>query len=1811
MEKIDKKGRIKSTNNPLLSKIKLNSEVEVSEFAENIINTMSEPLLLLDKDLRVVKANRSFYDFFHANPKETIGTLIYDLGEHQWNIPNLIKLLETILPEKTTFDNYEIELNFSATGKCIMLLNARQIERAFEKEKIILLAFEDITERKRTEDELTILETRYRRLFQSAKDGILILDAENGKIVDVNPFLIELLGYSKEKLIEKEIWEIGFFKDIAANKDKFVELQQKEFVRYEDLPLETASGQKINVEFVSNVYLVNNHKVIQCNIRDITKRKEKEAGLEKTRKELVVIKESADEVSEFAVNIINTVREPLLLLDKELRVVNASSSFYDFFKVTPEETIRTLIYDLGNHQWNIPKLRELLETILPEKTTFDDYEVEHDFSTIGKRIMLLNARQIQRGSEKEQIILLAIEDITERKKIENGLEKTRKELVVIKESADEVSEFAENIINTVREPLLLLDKELRVVKASHSFFDFFKVNSEETIGTLIYDLGNHQWNIPKLRELLETILPEKTTFDNYEVEHDFSTIGTRIMLLNARKIQRGSEKEQIILLAIEDITERKEVEAGLEKTRKELVVIKESADEVSEFAENIINTVREPLLLLDKELRVVKASHSFFDFFKVNSEETIGTLIYDLGNHQWNIPKLRELLETILPEKTTFDNYEVEHDFSTIGTRIMLLNARKIQRGSEKEQIILLAIEDITERKEIEAGLEKTRKELVVIKESADEASEFAENLINTVREPLIALDQKLRVVKASRSFYEFFKVTSDETIGTLIYDLGNHQWNIPKLRELLETILPEKAAFDNYEVEHDFSTIGKRIMLLNARQIERALGKEKIILLAIEDITERKEIEAGLEKTRKELVVIKKSADEASEFAENLINTVREPLLSLDQDLRVVGVSRSFYEFFKVKPEETVGQLIYDLGNHQWNIPKLRELLETILPLKASFDNYEVEHDFATIGKRIMLLNARQIQRTSKTTERIILLAIEDITERKEIEAGLEKTRKELAVIKISADEVSEFAENLINTVREPLIALDQKLRVVKASRSFYEFFKVTSDETIGTLIYDLGNHQWNIPKLRELLETILPEKAAFDNYEVEHDFSTIGKRIMLLNARQIERALGKEKIILLAIEDITERKEIEAGLEKTRKELVVIKESADEVSEFAENIINTVREPLLLLDKELRVVKASHSFFDFFKVNSEETIGTLIYDLGNHQWNIPKLRELLETILPEKTTFDNYEVEHDFSTIGKRIMLLNARQIQRGTEKERIILLAIEDITERKEIETGLEKTSKELAVIKKSADEVSEFAENLINTVREPLLALNQELRVVKASRSFYDFFKVNSEETIGTLIYDLGNQQWNIPKLRELLETILPEKTTFDNYEVEHDFSTIGTRIMLLNARKIQRGSGKEQIILLAIEDITERKKNENELSKAKAEAERANLAKSEFLSRMSHELRTPMNSILGFAQLMDMGELIPVHKKGVNQILKSGKHLLELINEVLDIAKIEAGRLTVSPEPVEIFGVISETMDIVRHLAEENQITLELVSKSKKRLFVKTDQQRLKQVLLNLINNAVKYNRHGGSVKVECTIQKSEKQNENIIRISVTDTGKGIAKEYIEKLFNPFERIGAERTETEGTGLGLAISEKLTVAMGGKIGVQSEVGKGSTFWIELPQIESQLAQYERVSELMEPKVKPEKSSGTILYIEDNLSNIDLVEQILAMHRPSIKLITNIYGKNAVQFAIDYKPNLILLDLDLPDIHGSEVIKLLHAETRTAEIPVIILSADAMTKQIEQLMSDGAEDYLIKPIDVVQFLKAVDEWTKKSIKTQEVD
>ncbi|MBN1547689.1 MAG: PAS domain S-box protein [Syntrophaceae bacterium] len=526
----------------------------------------------------------------------------------------------------------------------------------------------------------------------------------------------------------------------------------------------------------------------------------------------------------------------------------------------------------------------------------------------------------------------------------------------------------------------------------------------------------------------------------------------------------------------------------------------------------------------------------------------------------------------------------------------------------------------------------------------------------------------------------------------------------------------------------------------------------------------------------------------------------------------------------------------------------------------------------------------------------------------------------------------------------------------------------------------------------------------------------------------------------VVLVFQDITERRQTE--------QLIL------DANVYAESIIGTLREPLVILDQNLRVKTASQSFYKNFKVNPKETENQLLYNLGNGQWDIPQLRMLLEEVLPQNNQFNGFEVDHTFEEIGHRTMLLNARRIHQQGKQSELILLAIEDITARKEIEAGLENNRKDLEVIKKTADEALEYAESIINTVREPLIALDQDLRVVTASRSFYEVFKVNPEETLGQLIYDLGNKQWNIPKLRELLETILPHKATFDDYEVIHDFSTIGKRTMLLNARQIQRVWGKEQIILLAIEDITARKQIENALLAANQAVEAASRAKSEFLANMSHELRTPLNSIIGFSEVLHdqtFGPLTPKQIKYTDNVLTAGKHLLSLINDILDLSKVEAGKMTVEASSFAVRTLLDNVLTLVKERAFKHGLMLNLEAPAD--LTVSADERMLKQILFNLLSNAVKFTESGGRIAVT-----AERAGDDL-RVSVADTGIGIKPDDQARLFTEFEQLdsGYDRMH-QGTGLGLALTRKYVELHGGHIWVESEgEGKGSTFLFTLPLI----------------------------------------------------------------------------------------------------------------------------------------------------------
>jgi signal transduction histidine kinase/CheY-like chemotaxis protein len=381
----------------------------------------------------------------------------------------------------------------------------------------------------------------------------------------------------------------------------------------------------------------------------------------------------------------------------------------------------------------------------------------------------------------------------------------------------------------------------------------------------------------------------------------------------------------------------------------------------------------------------------------------------------------------------------------------------------------------------------------------------------------------------------------------------------------------------------------------------------------------------------------------------------------------------------------------------------------------------------------------------------------------------------------------------------------------------------------------------------------------------------------------------------------------------------------------------------------------------------------------------------------------------------------------------------------------------------------------------------------------------------------------------------------------------------------------------------------------DLEEARAGADDANRSKTAFLSRMSHELRTPLNAVLGFAQLLELEDLNGQQRESVSQILKGGRHLLELINEVLEISRIESGDLPVSPESVLVGDVLSEALALMRPLAVNHSIDLAGDQHASCAEYVFADRQRLKQILLNLLSNAVKYNRIGGAVEVDCELASPTR-----LRRKVTDTGPGIPSDQLDLLFVPFERLGADRTRIEGTGIGLALSRRLAEAMGGSMGVESAVGRGSTFWVELPIVEGPVERYERLNGDADeaPTAVSEVHPLSVLYIEDNLANLRLVQRVM-QRRNDVEIIPAMQGRLGLELAREHRPTLILLDLHLPDIAGDVVLQQLCDDPVTASIPVIVVSADVTAGQTQRLLAAGASRYLGKPIDVGELLRIVDD------------
>ncbi len=923
-------------------------------------------------------------------------------------------------------------------------------------------------------------------------------------------------------------------------------------------------------------------------------------------------------------------------------------------------------------------------------------------------------------------------------------------------------------------------------------------------------------------------------------------------------------------------------------------------------------------------------------------------------------------------------------------------------------------------------------------------------------------------------------------------------------------------------------------------------------------DITELKTAEAALKDREQKL-------NEAQEIA-------KMGSWEMDMDTQIVRYSKNYFNILEIEPGDwEMTNERFQQAVHPEDLPKLDKVMEELVETRMG----------KSMEIRLLMPNGRikwiqnNVVPHFEGNKLVKLSGVNlDITEKKKREDQINEQNARLSAI---------------------LDAIPDMMFVSDGEGNYLEYFRSKSNsllndysDLVGTNIrdaFDPETAEIHLEKIKECLET--KKIVTYEYPRVEDGFTKYWEgRIVYMDKNKVLRF----------VREITDKKHAESEI----KRLTI----AIEQSPVA----------IVVTDLEANVQYASPSFYRITGYTPEEAIGQNARLLKSGKTPNEVYEELWANLRAGKSWEGEWINKKKNGELYWESISITPIRNELGEINSYLAIK--EDISQRKKDEEEIRLLNQNLE--KRIQERTAQLAETNQDLEQQIEVRKKVELELIEKSRELENFFSVSLD------LLCIADTSGNFIKVNKAWETILGysveelEKRTFLEFVHPDDVDVTLDKMKILSEQKpildftnrYRNHSGDYlyiewhgvpvgNYIYAAARDITDRIKAEDYLKKAKAEAENANKAKSEFLSRMSHELRTPLNSILGFAQLLEMADLKPQQKSGVGHIMRSGRHLLDLINEVLDISRIEAGKISLSVEPVELRQVLNEIMEIIQPLASRANISC-LLKKDEtfnSSIFIKADRQRLKQVLINLINNGIKYNKEFGQVEVSVKQIAGEQEDQDMIRVMVMDTGTGISEEDIPKLFTPFERVGAEKSETEGTGLGLTVVKKLIDLMGGKLGVESKMGEGSTFWFEMPVANAQSIDLPEADETNGDQNET-IYKGTLLYIEDNISNIELMEQIIENYRPGVKMITEVYGSRTTNLALEWQPDLIFLDLNLPDIHGSEVLEKLKNDERVKHIPVIVISADAMPRQLQKLTKLGAEDYLTKPIDVAQVLQVID-------------
>ncbi len=772
--------------------------------------------------------------------------------------------------------------------------------------------------------------------------------------------------------------------------------------------------------------------------------------------------------------------------------------------------------------------------------------------------------------------------------------------------------------------------------------------------------------------------------------------------------------------------------------------------------------------------------------------------------------------------------------------------------------------------------------------------------------------------------------------------------------------------------------------------------------------------------------------------------------------------------------------------------------------------------------------------------------------------------------------EDIETYAQNIVDTVREPLLILDATLRVRSANRAFYQTFHVSPAETEGRLIYELGNGQWDIPDLRTLLEDIVPKSSVFDDFELEHTFPAIGRRVMLLNARKLQAGHHGE-LLVLAMEDVTARKRAEEALLKA--------------GALQSAIFNSANFSSIATDEK--------GVIQIFNVGAERMLGYAAAevmnkitpaDISDPQEVITRAKalsvELGTTISPgfEALVFkaargieDIYEltyIRQDGSRFPAVVSVTALRDALGG-----IIgyLLIGTDNTARKQVEA-------ERMLLDQRVRDQQFYTRSLIESNIDALITTDPRGIITDVNKQMEALTGCTRDELIGAPFKDYFTD----PDRAEAGILLVLGESKVTDYELTARARDGKETVVSYNASTFHDRDRKLQGVFAAARDVTERKRYEQSL-------QQANRAKSVFLANMSHEIRTPMNAILGFSQLMLRDQDLTTRQcQYLETINRSGEHLLALINDVLEMSKIEAGRTTLNPSTFDLPVLLKDLELMFRARTDEKKISFSVEMIGEVPQFIVTDINKLRQVFINLLGNAVKFTEQG-SIGLRVRVDQ-EGASAAFLRVEIEDTGPGISPEEQDRLFRHFEQTKTGQQAGTGTGLGLAISREFVRLMGGDITLSSQVGRGSVFIVHLPLLEGDAQEVQAKNKTRHVLgLHPGRTTCRVLIVDDQEDNRQLLAQLLTPIGFETRLATN--GTEAVREFEQWRPHLILMDFRMPVMDGHEAIRQIRAMAGGTDAKIIAVTASAMEENRQELLEIGADDFISKPFREVELFQKI--------------